>query len=362
MACGYLHTTANCMATGYRWQAQQFHKRCFKSRATNNTTRPKWEVGGSAYSCEEGAPWETEVIYHKRVFVVSEVDDTYVYHIHVEIMPRIVYHLEFLLANPDIKILFGCDSKKKDYITQAGLAHGLQSIRPFFELTGLDMERIVLHKHVHADEIYLPMEGGCQDPVYQTWPILHMRKVFMRKAGIEWESPASKSGPISEDMPTLLLLKRSSNTKHTRNGHDSVRQWSDDFADRLVLSLQSVLPGYNVALFSDRNTTMMGCHACQMRAFNSAKVVIGMHGAGLSNIVYMSPGSAVVEFAPYANDARCLPGGGPFSRLAAMMSHNYMMHHPPIEEYRWTAGRTSEFNETRFATHVHSFLASIDFI
>ena len=63
-------------------------------------------------------------MYHKRVFVVSEVDDTYVYHIHVEIMPRIMYHLEFLLANPDIKILFGCDSKKKDYITQAGLAHG----------------------------------------------------------------------------------------------------------------------------------------------------------------------------------------------------------------------------------------------
>ena len=117
MSCGYLHTTANCMATGYRWQAQQFHKKCFKSRAANYNARPNWESGSTAYTCEEGAPWDTDVVYHRRVFVVSEVDDTYVYHIHVEIMPRITYHLEFLLANPDIKILFGCDSKRKDYIT-----------------------------------------------------------------------------------------------------------------------------------------------------------------------------------------------------------------------------------------------------
>ena len=130
-------------------------------------------------------------------------------------MQAIIFHLEFLLANPDVKIMFGCDSKKKDYITQAGLAHGLQSIRPFFELVGLDMGRIVVHKHVHADEVYLPMEGGCQDPVYQTWPILHMRKVFMRRAGIEWEpSPAAERGSSTEagrrtkSTPTLLLLKR----------------------------------------------------------------------------------------------------------------------------------------------------------
>lgn len=376
MACGYLHTTANCMATGHRWQAQQFHQKCFK--AYNNQSGPGtptkastrvWKIGETAYFCDKGAPWDTEVIYHKRVFVVNEVDDTYVYHIHVEIMPRVMYHLEFLLANPDVKIMFGCDSKKKDYITQAGLAHGLQSIRPFFELVGLDMGRIVVHKHVHADEVYLPMEGGCQDPVYQTWPILHMRKVFMRRAGIEWESsPAAERGSSTEagrstkSTPTLLLLKRSSDTKHTRNGHDSVRQWSDNFANRLVLSLERMLPNYNVVLFSDRNSTMMACHACQMRAFHSAKVVIGMHGAGLSNMLYMRPGSAVVEFAPYANDARCLPGGGPFSRLSAVMSHNYMMHHPPIDEYRWTAGRTSEFNDTRFATHIRNFLASIDFL
>ncbi len=33
------------------------------------------------------------------------------------------------------------------------------------------MDRFVIHQHVYADKIYLPMEGGCQDPVYNTWQV-----------------------------------------------------------------------------------------------------------------------------------------------------------------------------------------------
>lgn len=77
----------------------------------------------------------------------------------------------------------------------------------------------------------------------------------------------------------------------------------------------------------------------------------------------MKPNSAVVEFAPYGNDGRCLLGGGPFSRMAAVMSHNYMMHHSPYEEFIWNAkDLTSEFNISRFVIHIKSFLKSIDFI
>ena len=46
-----------------------------------------------------------ELLYIPRVFVAAEADDTHTYHIRMEIMPRIIPHLEFLVANPDIKIL-----------------------------------------------------------------------------------------------------------------------------------------------------------------------------------------------------------------------------------------------------------------
>jgi hypothetical protein len=63
---------------------------------------------------------------------------------------------------------------------------------------------------------------------------------------------------------------------------------------------------------------------------------------------------------PYPNDGRCLLGGGPFSRIAAVMSHNYMVHQPPHKEYKWiTEDRSSEFDVGRFIEHIHSFLVSI---
>ena len=104
----------------------------------------------------------------------------------------------------------------------------------------------------------------------------------------------------------------------------------------------------------------MTCLECQIREFVAAKVVVGMHGAGLGNLIYMRPGGAVMEIAPYRNDARCLLGGGPFSRAAALLSLNYAMHHPRMEEFSWKR-TVSEFNVSRLVIHLESFLQSIDF-
>lgn len=162
----------------------------------------------------------------------------------------------------------------------------------------------------------------------------------------------------------MTLMKRSMGSKHTRNNQDSVRQWSDEFTSRLLQSLvDRFSPQYRVVLFSDRNHTLMTCHRCQIEAFHDTDVLVGVHGAGLANMLYMKPNSAVVEFAPYGNDGRCLLGGGPFSRLAAVMGHNYMIHHPRYEEYKWIYNeKTCEFNITRFVDHVASFLKSIEFL
>jgi len=71
---------------------------------TTQTTIPHSDTVTTT-KCAKQAPFDTIIYHHKRVFVVAEVDDTYVYHTHLEIMPRIVYHLDFLKQNPDIKIM-----------------------------------------------------------------------------------------------------------------------------------------------------------------------------------------------------------------------------------------------------------------
>ena len=160
--------------------------------------------------------------------------------------------------------------------------------------------------------------------------------------------------------PVMLLMKRSTRAKHTRNAEDSVRQWGVSFTDRLLEALRVQFTQYDLKLFSDTDEELMGCHACQVRAFAEADVLIGMHGAGLSNQLYMKPNSAVVELCPYTNDGRCLLGGGPFSRTSALLSHNYMIHQPPHAEYTWIrSNRTSEFDIQRFVNHINSFLQSV---
>lgn len=350
--CGLIHTTSNCMGVKQQYEAKLFQKSCplhkFKHASlasSNNTT------------CKKDAPWSREVEFHDRVFVVAEVDDTFVYHIHVEIMPRIIYHLDYLLKNPDIKILISCDTQKKPAQTLSGIRHGLMSMKPLMEMAGLSMDRLIVHKHVFAKDVYFPMEGGCQDPVYNTWQILRMRSLFLTKLGY------SPTEVLTTKPRTILLMKRSSRAKHTRNNHDLVRQWSDEFTEEIVKALESTFSDLKVVLFSDRNISLMSCHSCQIQQFAEANVLIGVHGAGLANMLYMEPNSAVIEIGPYGNDGRILLGGGPFSRMAAVMSHNYMIHHPPFEEYEWmNSDKTCKFNITRFIIHVRSYLMSIDFV
>lgn len=301
-----------------------------------------------------------------KLFVVAEVDDSYVYHIHIEIMPRIVYHLDFLLKNPDVKILIGCDSKQTNDLTDFGLRHMMLSIQSVVELVGLSIDRFIVHKNVFAKEVYLPQEGGCQDPIYNTWQILHMRKILLKKLNLDsvilQHSKSSSSMSNMKHKRVLTLLRRSTNSKHTRNNHDSVRQWSDKFTNQMLVELQKSFPQFQIKLFNDKNQTLMSCHACQIEEFYSTDILVGVHGAGLSNMLYLKPNSAVVEIAVYQNDGRCLLGGGPFSRLAAVLSHNYYMHHPPYDEFKWNRDKTSEFNLTRFTDYLTVFLKSIEFI
>ena len=90
---------------------------------------------------------------YNRVFIVAQVDDTHVYHIHLEIVPRLVYHLKFLQDNPDIRILYGCDTAKTKGMTNAGLLEGIRAMRPFLKLLGISAERLIIHKHVFARKV-----------------------------------------------------------------------------------------------------------------------------------------------------------------------------------------------------------------
>jgi hypothetical protein len=219
----------------------------------------------------------------------------------------------------------------------------------------------VVQKDVFADEVYLPRYGGCQDPVYNTWEILTMRQHFLSLLPSLAPVPASHAPPSSSSSspkPVILLMTRSPVTGFGRNKGDPVRQWSPEFISRFQEQLSASFPSYEVRIFSDTDSAVMSCLPCHAKIFSEADILIGVHGAGFANQMYMKPNSVVVEICPFGNDGRCFLGGGPFSRGAFVLSHHYLVHQPPYEEFRWFK-KSSEFNLSRLVEHLRSFLLGL---
>lgn len=288
LSCGVIHTNTNCRSIAYQTQAKSFQKYCplslLSSHKTSSIYQPINKKNITISKCHSKAPFDQMIYYYDKVFVIAQVDDTYIYHIHLEILPRIVYHLDFLLKNPDIQILYGCDIKGNHKATAKGLRQGLKALKPMLSYIGISISRLIIHKHIYANEIYLPMEGACQDPVYNTWHILHMRNLFLNKLNLfsyQTSSIIQKSASIismkykNKTKPIMLLLRRSSSSIHTRNGFDLVRQWNDNFTYQLLDQLQLQFPSYHVQLFNDRNYTLMECFQCQIEIFSKVNVLIG---------------------------------------------------------------------------------------
>ena len=57
-------------------------------------------------ACANNAPFDNTIYHHKKVFVVAEVDDTYVYHIHLGKLSEFIvngYKADFFNVFPALK-------------------------------------------------------------------------------------------------------------------------------------------------------------------------------------------------------------------------------------------------------------------
>lgn len=191
--------------------------------------------------------------------------------------------------------------KKSKALTAQGIAKGLQSLHSllsFFNITN----DLIVQQHIHTGPsgiAYFPMEGACQDPVYNTWHILYMRQMVLTHLQqfhaetltksyhlylkqIDRTQQEKRNKYIHDNRPkdpqkaNLVLLKRSSNSKYTRNNSDLVRQWDNQFTKELLKMLEQYFGRYfNILLLSDQDEFYMNCFACQAQLISTAKVLIG---------------------------------------------------------------------------------------
>jgi hypothetical protein len=274
---------------------------------------------------------------YDKVFVLTQYDDTQIGQFMQENLPKLIYHLRYLKRNKDVKIHFGFT--KQPTLPPFVLPHH------FFASFGL-LDRLI-NGTVYAKEVIMPREGGCQDIGYNAWEALSLRESFYDMLGIHekidfshhrdsilhpanlqiQESNTDGSSIVgavvkSISKPVLLLLTRSAG-KFTQNKSDvETRRWSKEQLKRLIPALEESFPNHRVEIFSDVNSTLMQCPLCQAEKFARADIVIGHHGAGLSNTIFMRPGGVLVEVV-YNFDSRHAPILGIFPRIADIVG----LHH-----------------------------------
>lgn len=246
------------------------------------------------------------------------------FHWYIEIFPRIAPFLDALLVDdaPRVTIHIGCD------------------IQPwhiqFFELVGMDVSKFcfigsepIFAKEVGARHIFhtssikfvtsttshskilikvlglllssvVPTPGYSHSPYLNYWNILYLRQRVEQRIGA--------AGPVSTGTRKILIIVRDKG----RRGDTSF--FYDSFFQRLYRGLNGT---HDIDLFASSNNTLMSCLECQVRVFQSADVIIGSHGAGLSHLVFAKKGATLIERLETNSDS------GIYSELAYMVGLKY---------------------------------------
>jgi hypothetical protein len=280
------------------------------------------ETSASAHG-EDNCPYPS----YDKVFVMTQYDDTQIGQFIQEALPRLVYHLDFIKANPDIVIHYGFT--KQDFLPAFVLPHLI------FEWLGV-ADRLV-NGTVYGKEIYMPREGGCQDAGYNAWEVVTTREIFLKIAKVDQDDYSSQR--------SIVVIRRSA-SPYTRNQSDyRARRWPLLALKQMLELLRKAFPKHKIEVYSDLNKELMDSREAQIRMFHNADVVIAVHGAGLTNTMYMRPGGVVVEVIPYF-DSRHAPVIGIFPRLSGIIGLNhYTYFHGPMKGFEPTklVAETADF-------------------
>eukprot|EP00475_Leptophrys_vorax_P001478 TRINITY_DN10808_c0_g1_i2.p1 TRINITY_DN10808_c0_g1~~TRINITY_DN10808_c0_g1_i2.p1 ORF type:complete len:384 (-),score=83.96 TRINITY_DN10808_c0_g1_i2:23-1174(-) len=214
---------------------------------------PKFKLNMSIVA---GLKWQT---VSKPVFTISSpLNYKSAYHVVLDRVSRLTEYYEEILGNDDILIHIWDEPK----------------VRAFLKLLGVSESRIISGA-VKAPIVLYPKLMLCRE--YGPYSLNKLRDSLQanvkRIFGDELLRPSQH----------ILVLRRSGQRRNIVN-HDAMLQ-----------AIKENFPMEKVVEFTDEPLPPL---EVLLRMFYEAKVIVGAHGAGLTNLVVCNPGVGVVELLP----------------------------------------------------------------
>ena len=215
---------------------------------------------------------------YSEVLSIAQFFGFAVYHNNVEIIPRVMPYIEFLVRHPDIKLHVG---ETRSHFTAFILG-----------IVGIPEDRIITGV-VRAKVVYLP-EGTTSGFVHilNTQLLSHKYRSYI------------KNVLGQQDRRSVVVVRRT---------------WSRYFSNitKVENMVENITKKYGLKfeIFSDDPVPSI---LESMKMFNRAVLVFAPHGAGLFNIVFSEPGTFVLETVCSYKEAN-----GCYLRLAHALGHRY---------------------------------------
>ncbi|KAJ3227522.1 hypothetical protein HK099_001673 [Clydaea vesicula] len=217
-------------------------------------------LGQCTRTFEQKAVYDSQILLsdltmYPKVFVLSQTYVNEVYHGMIEVIPRIAFYLKELKSRGDIFLHVG-----KSY----SVSH------KFLIFLGFDSSRLIFGK-VFSREVYLP------EPSYHCGVVV--RQLIHDRLTNHFYPSDVKMENLKR---YVLVIKRdTSRTIYKFN--------------TFVSTLRSKFPDQSFLIFDSKFLPSME-KAFQL--FAGAKLVIGIHGAGLSNLIAAQQNTSVIEIFP----------------------------------------------------------------
>eukprot|EP01042_Synura_sphagnicola_P008355 gene8355-10710_t len=141
----------------------------------------------------------------------------------------------------------------------------------------------------------------------------------------EQASPLSHSqtAVASHRNLTMVILQRWSARSTDRN-------WDDATLERVTKALKKAFPDHHQVVLSSKDAKSPDyCLACDVLTYTRADILVGAHGAGLTNVMFLPPHALLVEIVGEFKDVN-MPVCGYYGPMASMFGiHHFLYVHAP---------------------------------